>query len=413
MTRANYKELNIHVPSFHKAFLDYAKKAGWQVKDEVYDQVTATFTIKKGLLNTSIIKARGNAQDLVVEMIGASTVMDLVEQAIAANCDKPTSIVGWREQMRLQPPAPQQTMPQQAPPSQAPAPIPTPQSIVKPPVPKLEACLHCGAPVNYNPEEYLIICDYCGFINNPSGEQPPRHSMLPICFAGTQAIDIAKNHVAKGILITKGMANQAEWGSIVLRYVPNWAVTMQLRGSVQGERALIKTKDTKSQVAQDVAMHAIGGVLGGILGKSVGKNIANRSEYNSINEALDVFVVARRAAAFQPDVGAQKIPLDKKEPFQKTGEETLNVEFTPAEAREKAKGLAINDVRARYMSVSSFSVMATPVGEPELIYSPWWFIEYRMGGVSFSLIVDACAGNVIAGKRPWLPKGTTKKEVKT
>lgn len=408
MTTAHYKELNVKVDAFQKTFLDYVKKAGWQVKDEVYDQVTSTFTIKRGLLNTAIIKVRGNPQDLFVEMIGASTVMDLVEQAIAAACEKPTSIIGWRDQMRLRPPELQQTTPQ---PTQPSPPIPSPQTVVKPPVPKLEVCLHCGAPITYNPEEYLIICNYCSFINNPSGEQPPRHSMLPICFAGTQAIDIAKNHVAKGILITKGMANQAEWGSIVLRYVPNWAVTMQLRGSVQGERALIKTKDAKSQVAQDIAMHALGGVLGGVLGRSAGKKVANRSEYDTINEALDVFVVARRAAAFQPDVGAQKIPLDKKEPFQKTGEETLNVEFTPAEAREKAKGLALDDVRARYMSVSQFSVYATPVGEPELIYSPWWFIEYRMGGVSYSLIIDACAGNVIAGKRPWLPKGTTKKEV--
>jgi len=122
---------------------------------------------------------------------------------------------------------------------------------------------------------------------------------------------------------------------------------------------------------------------------------------------MDVSVVARKAAEFQPDAGA-KIPLDKKEPFKKTGEETLNVEINAQAAAERAKSLALQELRSRYTFVSRFSVGAYPVGDSELIYSPWWFIEYRMGGRSFSVIVDACNGSVIAGQRPWLPKGITK-----
>ena len=409
MTSAQYKDLNVNVTAFQKTFRAYVTQAGWQVKDEVADQVTATFTLKKGLLNTTTVKVRGTPQDLFVELIGASAVMDLVEQAVAASCEKPTSIIGWRDQSRLRSPVSSQPISQ--PPQQTPSTVQQP--VVKPPVPKLEACLHCGAPITYNPEEYLIICEYCGFINNPSGEQPPRYSMLPICFAGTKILDIAKNHVAKGIFITKNMVNQAEWGSIILRYVPNWVMTMQLRGSLHGDRALIKTKDATAQVAQDFAMRALGGVLSG-MGKSSGRTIQQHQPVtHSINEALDVFVVARRSAAFQPDVGVQKIPLDKKEPFQKVSDETLNVELSPVEALEKARSLALDDVHARYLSVSNFNVTATPVGDPELIYTPWWFLEYKMGGVSYSLIIDACAGNVIAGKRPWLPKKTEKKEVTT
>lgn len=411
MTSAQYKDLNVNVSAFQRTFLAYVKQAGWQVKDEAADQVTATFTLKKGLLNTAVVKVRGVPQDLFVEIVGTSAMMDLVEQAIAASCEKPTGVIGWRDQPRLRSSPSSQTTSQ---PTQQSAPVQPP--VAKPVVPKLEACLHCGAPVTYNPEEYLIICEYCGFINNPSGEQPPRYSMLPICFAGTKILDIAKNHVAKGIFITKNMVNQAEWGSIILRYVPNWVMTMQLRGSLQGDRALIKTKDTKTQVAQDFAMKALGNILAGASqGRSSGRTVQQyRPTTHSINEALDVFVVARRGVTFQPDVGVQKIPLDKKEPFQKVSDETLNVEFSPAEAVEKARGLALDDVRARYLSVSNFNVTATPVGEPELIYTPWWFLEYKMGGVSYSLIIDACVGNVIAGKRPWLPKKTTeKKEVTT
>lgn len=405
MTSAQYKELNVNVSTFQKTFLSYVRQAGWQVKDEVVDQVTATFTLKKGLLNTAIVKMRGVPLDLFVEIVGPSEIMDLVEQAIAASCEKPLGIIGWRDQQRQRPGSSQPT-------SQPTQPSTPPQPLIKPVVPKLEACLHCGAPVNYNPEEYLIICEYCGFINNPSGEQPPRYSMLPVCFAGTNILDIAKKHVAKGIFITKNMVNQAEWGSIILRYIPNWMMTMQLRGSLQGDRALIKTKDAKTQVAQDFAMKALGSMLAGAShGRTAGRTVQQyRPTTHSINETLEVFVVARRGAAFQPDVGVQKIALDKKEPFQKVSDETLNVELSPAEAVEKAKGLALDDVRARYLSVSNFNVTATPMGDAELVYTPWWFLEYKLGGVSYSLIIDACVGNVIAGKRPWLPKKTAEKK---
>src|SRR5512136_3037996 len=104
MTQAQYKDLNVNVGGFQKTFLSYVKQAGWQVKDEVADSVTATFTLKKGLLNTVVVKVRGVPQDLFVEIVGTSTVMDLVEQAIAASCEKPTGIIGWRDQGRLRQP---------------------------------------------------------------------------------------------------------------------------------------------------------------------------------------------------------------------------------------------------------------------------------------------------------------------
>ena len=105
MTSAQYKDLNVNVSVFQRTLLAYVKQAGWQVKDEVTDQVTATFTLKKGLLNTTVVKVRGVPHDLFVEIVGASAVMDLVEQAIAASCEKPTGIIGWRDQIRLRSPS--------------------------------------------------------------------------------------------------------------------------------------------------------------------------------------------------------------------------------------------------------------------------------------------------------------------
>jgi hypothetical protein len=368
------------------------------------------FELKKGLFDKAAIKVRGIPQDVYVEVEGPYDLMDITEQALANSCDNPAALIGWKEQAKQQAMEIAKGLARDIQPQtpSAPAPSQPPSPAPKPAAPKLEACMHCGAPLTYDPEEVLVICNYCGYVNNTTGEQPPRYSMLPVTVNGSQAMEIAKDHVAKGILVTRGMAERAEWGSIVLRYVPNWTVTIQLEGDMEGKRALIKTKDTKKQVAQEVAMQAIGGALGSIFGgagKGAGKAIADRTERMIISEAMDVSVVARKAPAYQPDAGTLKIPLDKKEPFKRTGEETLNVEINVKEATERARGLALQELRSRYTSVSRFSVGAYPSGEPELIYSPWWFIEYRMGGRSFSVIVDACNGSVIAGQRPWLPKG--------
>jgi hypothetical protein len=412
MISARYREIGARMDNLQKAIPEHIQQVGWSVKKLIPGQNSFMFELKKGFFEKAVIKVRGTPQDVYVEVDGQQSLMDIVEQALANSCDNPAAIVGWKMQaeqraMELakasaavtQPPAPSVAAP--TPPPPAP----------KPPAPKLEACMHCAAPLTYDPEEVLVICNYCGYVNNTTGEQPPRYSMLPVVVDGSKAMEIAKDHVAKGILVTRGMAERAEWGSIVLRYVPNWAVTVQLNGYVEGKRALIKTKSAKGQVAQEVAIRAIGGALGGLFGgagKGAGDALADRTERMSISETMDVSIVARKAAEFQPDAGAYKIPLDKKEPFRKTGDETLNVEISDKAAAERAKSLALQQLRTRYTVVKQFSVGANPFDDSELIYSPWWFIEYRMGGKSFSVIVDACNGSVIAGQRPWLPKGTTK-----
>jgi hypothetical protein len=407
MISARYREIGARLDNLQKAIPEYIKQVGWSVKKLIPGQNSFMLELKKGFFDKAVVKVRGMPQDVYVEVDGSQELMDIVEQALANSCDNPAALIGWKEQAK------QQAMEfakglAGAQPSVFPAPAPTPPTPApKPAAPKLEACMHCAAPLTYDPEEVLVICNYCGYVNNTTGEQPPRYSMLPVVVNGSQAMEIAKDHVAKGILVTRGMAERADWGAIVLRYVPNWAVTIQLDGDVEGKRALIKTKDTKGQVAQEIAMQALGGALGGIFGgagRGAGRALGDRTERMSVSEAMDVSVVARKAAEFQPDAGAYKIPLDKKEPFRKTGEETLNVEISDKTAAERAKSLALQELRSRYTFVSRFNVGANPVGDSELIYSPWWFIEYRMGGRSFSVIVDACNGSVIAGQRPWLPK---------
>jgi hypothetical protein len=400
MTSARYQGINARIDNLQKTLPEYIKKAGWNVKKVISFPNSVIFELKRGFFDKAVINVKQIAKDVTLDVDGSRELMDIAETALTDSCDNPAALVGWKEQERKQAQefmssavaAQSQKQAANAQVAQTAAPKPT--------APKLETCLHCNAPLTYDPEEILVICDYCGYINNPTGEQPPRYSMLPVDINGSESLEIAKDHVGKGILVTRGMAERAEWGAIILRYIPIWNVPTQFEGQVEGRRGLVKTKSVKGQVAQDIALNALAGIFGGRRMQP-----SERLELTSVNETMDVSIIARKAPEYQPDVGACKFPLNKKESFRKTSEETLNVEISAEEATERAKALGLEEVKSRYTAVRRFNVTACPAGEPELIYAPWWFIEYNMGGKAYSVIIDACSGCVVAGQRPWLPKG--------
>ena len=413
MISAYYEGVNARLDNLQKTLPEYVKKAGWNVKNAISSPNNVKFELKRGFFDKATINVKLLAQDLALDVevpkdVMARELMDIAETLVTNSCDNPTAMVAWRKQEQIRAQASMKSWNpnanEAAQPQAQTAPVQVTQPATpKPPAPKLEVCLHCNAPLTYDPEEILVICNYCGYINNPTGEQPPRYSMLPVDIQGSESLKIAKDHVGKGILVTKGMAEHADWGAIILRYIPIWNMPIQLGGYIEGRKALVKAKSAKGQMTQDIALNALAG-LGGIL--SGGKMpTPDRFECDSINETMDVSVVARRAPEIQPDVGACKFPLNKKEAFRKTGEETLNVEISAEEAFERAKTIGFQEVKSRYTATHKFNPTARPAGEPELIYSPWWFIEYNMGGKAYSVIVDACSGCVVAGQRPWIPKG--------
>ena len=414
-----YLNMGVDLMAFATNTKRYLESSGYKVSKMIPGRAGFYMELKKGFFGKKlVVRVAGHPNDVRVEVSGPDwhEVMDLVEQALVDSSSNPSALVSWRQQAReeavrtisslgaifgVPQPAPQPT------PQAAPQPAPQPKR------PKLEACLKCGAPLRYDPEEILVVCEYCGFINNVTGEPPPKMGMLPILVSGADALRIAKDYASKSIFVTRRMAEEAQWGEIALRYIPVWSVAVQLEGEVIGKKALIKTKDFKKQVAQELGMQALGAALGGILGGGLGgrlgRTVAGRTERIWVSETVDVPVVARRAPEYQPDPGKYVIPLERKEPYRKTGEEMLGAEVGAQEAMERAKSIALQDLRARFTVVSKFSVTAIPVGEPELIYAPWWFIRYVMGGKEYSVIVDACSGAVIAGKRPWIPKGVIRR----
>jgi hypothetical protein len=401
MTSARYQGINAQIDNLQKKMPEYVKKAGWNVKKVISFPNSVMFELKRGFFDKAVINVKQIAQDVTLDVEGSRELMDIAETALIDSCDNPAVLVGWKEQERKQAQEVMSSAAAVAQPQTQAANVQVDQPAApKPAAPKLETCLHCNAPLTYDPEEVLVICDYCGYINNPTGEQPPRFSMLPVDVNGSESLEIAKDHVGKGILVTRGMAERAEWGAIILRYIPIWSVPTQFDGQVEGRRGLVKTKSVKGQVAQDIALNALVGIFGGRRMQP-----SDRFELTSINEMMDVSVIARKAPEYQPDVGDCKFPLNKKESFRKTGEETLNVEISAKEATERAKALGLEEVKSRYTAIRKFNVTVHTAGEPELIYAPWWFIEYNMGGKAYSVIIDACSGCVVAGQRPWLPKG--------
>jgi len=366
---------------------------------------------KKGLLGRQYyLIFRRIGDDLLVEGPISKDIIQALDDAVLSCSSNPAAFKPFHEAMQEEAaamvgrlgqifgrviPTPTQPTPPSPPPAQP------------PPRPKLEACPNCGAPLRYDPEEIIVTCSYCGYTINVTGEEIRRHSMLPLLISGAEAIKIAKEYAAKSIFVTKKATEEAEWGDVRLYWVPLWLYTVNVRGYVVGRKALIATRDTKKQVLQEIGTGLIGAALSsafGGFGRAISKGLQSREERAEVSETLDVPVIARKSAMFQLEAGKWRVPVEKKEPYRKAVQgEVLGAELTEREAREKAVSEALATIRSRYTVLLRFDVDAQVLGEGELIHAPFWFIKYTMKGKEYAVVVDACSGQVVAGKRPWLP----------
>ncbi len=212
---------------------------------------------------------------------------------------------------------------------------------------------------------------------------------------------------AKSVLVTKKMAQRAEWGEVRLYWTPVWPFTVNARGSVVGRRALVATRDTKKQVLQEVGTGLLGAALSsafGGFGRAVSRGLQAREEGAEISETLDVPVIAGKPAMFQLEAGGWRVPVERKETRRKAVQgEVLGAELAEREARGKAVSEALATVRSRYTVVLRFDVDARTIGEGELVHAPFWFIKYAISGREYAVVIDACSGQVVSGGGPWLP----------
>ncbi|MBN1245264.1 hypothetical protein JXA31_06695, partial [Candidatus Bathyarchaeota archaeon] len=161
MTSARYREIGARLENLQGTLPEYIKQAGWSVKKLIPGQNSFMFELKKGFFEKAVIKVRGIPEDVYIEVDGSQGLMDIVEQALANSCANPAALIGWKEQAKQQAMEFAKASAAAQPSPSAPAPTP-PTSAPKPAAPKLEACMHCAAPLTYDPEEVLVICNYCG-----------------------------------------------------------------------------------------------------------------------------------------------------------------------------------------------------------------------------------------------------------
>ncbi|MEN3048237.1 MAG: hypothetical protein ABDH63_05595 [Candidatus Caldarchaeales archaeon] len=406
-----YRNAGVDMDALQRNLVEILRRSGWKVNRHLPGQRGFLIEASKGFMKRGTIKAGGVPDEVRVDVEGPEELKDLVDLALTESSSNPGALASWRQleaqealkELASSPlgkifgiPSPPTTV-QQGPAPQVPTVQQVPRQVQRP---KLEACLHCGAPLTYDPEEVLVICEYCGYANNVTGEQPPRISMVPMSVDGNAAMRIAMDFAAKGILVTKGMVERASWGEIWSAYVPVWVVPVKVYGEVVGERGLVRAKSEAARMAQEIGLELLGAALGGRAGRA----IADRERRETVDELMQVPVVARRSTAYQPDVMAFSVPLERKMPFRRTGDVVLNAEMGRAEAVDAAKGIALETVRSRYTTLRKFDVSAYEAGEPELVYDPWWFVKYEMSGRQFMVVVSGSTGNVIAGQRPWIPR---------
>ena len=192
MTLARYQGINVRIDGLQKTLPKYVKKAGWNVKKVISFPNNVMFELKQGFFTKTTINVKQIAQDATLDFEGSREHMGITETALTDSCDKSEALVRWKKQERKQT---QEFMSCAAIAQPQAAPVQVAQPVApKPPAPKLEACLHCNAPLTYYPEEVLVSCDYCGHINNPTGEKPPRYSMLPVYVNGSE-VSKSQDHV--------------------------------------------------------------------------------------------------------------------------------------------------------------------------------------------------------------------------
>ena len=88
--------------AFQQSIPRYVNQIGWTVKKAIAGQNSFILELKKGIFDKAVIKARGNPDDVYVEVEGPQDLMDIAEQALAESCSNPGAIVGWKEQARDQ-----------------------------------------------------------------------------------------------------------------------------------------------------------------------------------------------------------------------------------------------------------------------------------------------------------------------
>lgn len=285
------------------------------------------------------------------------------------------------------------------------------QQVAPPPMPQSLRCNSCGAPLKPSAGLALVVCAYCGAATTMgaggAAQVIQKHFMLASTIGQEQALTAGGQWLNKGILRRK-VAETADVGNTVLRFVPYWVVPTTIVADYQGTRG--------TGVAQMRAETTGGKILGGALFALNAAAMANQKNRNvqpqitrvrdRIQISKNIPVVAVRGyTKYQPEGGyefneAAKINFDKR---QSGGSEVMDGDVTEAEAKQLAGGqaqkIAEREAKKRVDTLESIQVYPT-MADGELLHVPVFFVEYTHKGKAMFIAIDGNAGHVMNGERP-------------
>jgi len=358
-----YQGVGIDHAHVGKILADKLAQNGYKTELET-SKITSIVHWKKGFFKKGSVVLSSENDDLIVQGYVEDEIIPFLDEALYETFSDKSKFIPYKEKLNLE-----NIKKKEEEKAQAEQQTQAPQRI------KLEKCKNCGAPLNIGGETlpWLIICEYCGFVNNADASKPiPQIGILNA--SDIDAFKIAEDFIAKGIFVTRGAAKSANMRVVQDNYVPIWHIVVSLNGYVETLRYVTET---------------------------IGKQVITRQirQRFQIAETYEVPIIARANSEFQPDFEKYKLPLSSKQPL-KYVPNMLSVELDEKEASSIAISKALEHVKKRYSNIVTFNVNGNIVGSPELIYVPIVVVKYNWDKKEYFVAIDKSSGNVIAGTRP-------------
>ena len=277
----------------------------------------------------------------------------------------------------------------------------------------ITSCPRCGAPIPPNQEDVVFTCRYCGFAVAFAGKDEIKiHSMLENHLHVQQAVETAQKYMDKG-LFRSDVAENATITNVKLRYLPFWTfpVTANTNCSgitgtgLQGEMQQLQNVLRDKQATKASRFGSLLKAGASAFFESQQQNRQPKNVSLSFSSNYTWPILSRKSTI--REISYYDVPIARKIPFDfgriPSDAEFLKTEYTQEEAKLKVK----TEVEGKERGIASGKVdtlqscnINTTIGEGELVAAPVWFVNYKVKGDNYTVLIDGAEGKVLGGGKP-------------
>jgi len=236
------------------------------------------------------------------------------------------------------------------------------------------SCSHCGAPLQIQPGEILITCNYCGFTSvvETGKAFEFEHSLILNTVQTGQVFDLVKSWMKNSFIAPKDLSKKSSLTEQNLVYLPFWVVSGKASSHYKG---------IFERVAPAV------------------------EKEGDITNHYDWLVLARKQSDFP--TRSYHLALEGKIPFEATKidreAKVLNSELTSQDAAERARD-EIGNLH-QYLAKDKVDKVVDIKTDLEIsgtyyLHSSVWFLAYDYKGKRFQVIMDGASRQVVTGDLP-------------